>query len=65
MAGMTNKEIGRELNISPRTVESHINNVILKTGARNRVNMVALVILKRMVAVTVQELESRQINTDL
>lgn len=36
---MTTKEIGRELKISPRTVEVHINEVRNKLGVRNKVEM--------------------------
>lgn len=33
--GMTNKEIGEELNISPRTVESHRSNLMRKLNVNN------------------------------
>lgn len=33
--GMTSKQIGRELGISPRTVEIHRSNMMHKIGARN------------------------------
>lgn len=36
---LTTKEIGRELKISPRTVEVHINEVRNKLGVRNKVEM--------------------------
>lgn len=36
----TATEIGEELFISPRTVEGHRNNIILKTGARNTAGIV-------------------------
>lgn len=36
----TAAEIGEELFISPRTVEGHRNNIILKTGARNTAGIV-------------------------
>lgn len=35
LAGGTNKEIGRELGISPRTVELHRASIMERLGARN------------------------------
>ena len=32
--GLRNTEIGRHLSISPRTVEAHVSNIILKLGRR-------------------------------
>ena len=58
MCGLTDKEIGLQLGISPRTVEAHIGNVIMKVAARNRVNMAALVILKAMVTITIADLQN-------
>jgi len=37
--GMTNKEIAAELNISVRTVEGHISNILSKKGWSNRVEI--------------------------
>lgn len=34
--GLTDREIARALAISPRTVESHVSNVLRKLGVRNR-----------------------------
>ncbi|MFN7899176.1 MAG: response regulator transcription factor [Synechococcaceae cyanobacterium] len=34
--GQTNRAIAAELVLSPRTVEGHIANLLLKTGCRNR-----------------------------
>ena len=35
--GLSNPEIGRRLGISPRTVATHVEHLLAKTGARNRV----------------------------
>lgn len=44
IAGMTNKEIGLQLHISPRTVEVHRHNAMTKLGAKNSVDMVRMLI---------------------
>jgi LuxR family transcriptional regulator, transcriptional regulator of spore coat protein len=40
--GLSAKEIAQVIDIAPRTVERHIENVRLKTRARNRTHMVTL-----------------------
>jgi FixJ family two-component response regulator len=45
IAGMSNKEIGVELGISPRTVEIHRSNMMLKLRARSVADAVKLGIL--------------------
>ena len=37
--GLTNKQIGAELNISARTVENHISHILAKKGFANRVDI--------------------------
>ena len=39
-AGLTNEKIADELEISKRTVDNHISNILDKTGANNRVELV-------------------------
>lgn len=39
--GLSAKEVARYLELSPRTVERHVENVRLKLRARNRAHMVA------------------------
>lgn len=39
-AGMTNQEISNELDISKRTVDNHVSNVLNKTATGNRVALV-------------------------
>lgn len=41
-SGASAKEIGRELDINSRTVESHISHLKLKTRSRNRAHLVAM-----------------------
>lgn len=40
--GLSAKETAQEIEIAPRTVERHIENVRLKLRARNRTHMVTL-----------------------
>ena len=39
-AGLTNDKIADKLEISKRTVDNHISNILDKTGADNRVTLV-------------------------
>ncbi len=39
-SGLTNQEIAEQLEISKRTVDNHISNILTKTSASNRVELV-------------------------
>lgn len=39
--GYSDKEIACDLNISARTVQTHVMRIVVKLGARNRTNAVA------------------------
>ncbi len=45
--GFADKEIGQRLKISPRTVQSHLSNIMLKLQARNRANAVAIFLISK------------------
>jgi DNA-binding NarL/FixJ family response regulator len=47
--GLTSDEIGRELTISPRTVERHRENILGKLGMRNRVELTRYAIRQGLV----------------
>jgi LuxR family transcriptional regulator, transcriptional regulator of spore coat protein len=40
--GLSAKQVAQEIDIAPRTVERHIENVRLKIRARNRTHMVTI-----------------------
>jgi signal transduction histidine kinase/DNA-binding NarL/FixJ family response regulator len=40
--GMADKQIGRELGISVKTVEKHVGSILRKTGARNRTMLASM-----------------------
>jgi FixJ family two-component response regulator len=42
--GASNKETGRQLSISPRTVEVHRSRIMVKLGARNAADLVRIVL---------------------
>jgi FixJ family two-component response regulator len=47
VAGASNKEAGRELGISPRTIEVHRARLLEKLGARNAVELVRILLENR------------------
>jgi FixJ family two-component response regulator len=42
-SGASNKEAGRRLGISPRTIEDHRANIMKKLGARNAADLIRIV----------------------
>jgi DNA-binding NarL/FixJ family response regulator len=46
--GMSNKEIADELKVSQRTIESHVSNMLGKTGLHNRTELARWAIEQRM-----------------
>ena len=42
--GGSSKEIGRELGISPRTIEFHRTNIMSKLGAKNVADLVRIIL---------------------
>ena len=38
--GKTNKEIGQELNVNERTIETHMRSILIKTRCRNRIELI-------------------------
>jgi two-component system, LuxR family, response regulator FixJ len=48
MAGASNKEAGRALGISPRTVEVHRARIMEKLGAKNAADLVRIVLRQRL-----------------
>ncbi|WP_299485914.1 response regulator transcription factor [Acaryochloris sp. IP29b_bin.137] len=47
--GMSNREIAEDLSVSQRTVESHVSNMLGKTGLSNRTELARWAIEQRMV----------------
>jgi FixJ family two-component response regulator len=48
-AGSSNKEAGRQLGISPRTIEDHRANIMKKLGARNATDLIRMVLTAQRV----------------
>jgi len=49
--GLTNKDIATQLNISPRSVDEHVNNILTKLGAANRVEAVGIALRKHLLRI--------------
>ena len=43
LAGRTNKEIARKLNLSEKTIKHYMTNLMIKLGAKNRLEVVLAV----------------------
>jgi DNA-binding CsgD family transcriptional regulator len=50
VAGLSNKQIARQLDISPHGVKRLVSNVLAKLGCSNRTLAVALAITERILA---------------
>jgi two-component system, NarL family, nitrate/nitrite response regulator NarL len=44
--GLSNKEIGRQLNISEGTVKIHLHKIYMRLGLRNRTSLIAFAFRK-------------------
>ena len=51
-AGMSAKEVARQVELAPRTVERYIENIRLKMHARNSVHMVTCAIQMKMIDIS-------------
>lgn len=60
--GAAHKEIASVLEISPRTVEEHLNNVVKRLNARNATHAVSLAISQGHIAAETIGLAPSQIN---
>jgi FixJ family two-component response regulator len=49
-SGASNKEAGRQLGISPRTIEDHRANIMKKLGARNAADLIRIVMTAQRVS---------------
>ena len=48
-AGQTNAEIARTLQLSPLTAKTHVSRILMKLGARDRVQLVVMAYESRIV----------------
>jgi DNA-binding NarL/FixJ family response regulator len=48
VAGRTNQEIGQELNISPKTVEKHLESIYAKLKVASRVEAAVLAVRENL-----------------
>lgn len=49
--GLSTKEVAQHIDIAPRTVDRHVENVRLKLRARNRTHMVACAVMEGLLQV--------------
>jgi LuxR family transcriptional regulator of spore coat protein len=65
--GLSAKEVAQHINIAPRTVERHIENIRLKMRARNRTHMVTCAAMSGMLTAATadqQDLELQSAEID-
>tara|TARA_R110000772_G_scaffold102435_5_gene203195 strand:+ start:441 stop:737 length:297 start_codon:yes stop_codon:yes gene_type:complete len=51
--GLSTKEVAQHIDIAPRTVDRHVENVRLKLRAKNRTHMVACAVMEGLLQVKV------------
>ncbi|MEH6758499.1 MAG: helix-turn-helix transcriptional regulator [Parasphingorhabdus sp.] len=51
--GLSTKEVAQHVDIAPRTVDRHVENVRLKLRAKNRTHMVACAVMEGLLQVKV------------
>ena len=49
--GLTNKDIAKQLGLSARSVEEHVNHILEKVGAANRAEAVAIALRKHLLKI--------------
>ncbi len=53
--GMSTKEVAQHIDIAPRTVDRHVENVRLKLRAKNRTHMVACAVMEGLLMVAIDD----------
>lgn len=53
--GYSAKEIAQRLDLAPRTVDKHVEMMILKLAARNRSHMIVLALHDRIISLTADQ----------
>lgn len=56
--GLSTKEVAQHIDIAPRTVDRHVENVRLKLRARNRTHMVACAVMEGLLEVNMSPQEA-------
>ena len=49
--GLTNRDIARQLGISTRSVEDHVNHILERIGAANRAEAVGIALRKHLLKI--------------
>lgn len=55
--GLSTKEVAQHIDIAPRTVDRHVENVRLKLRAKNRTHMVACAVMEGLLQVDGHDLD--------